>query len=212
MKLAVLGAVVGVSALGAGCTPATVDPWSPTMHHAARAEVARPTLRSSPLRAESERRVAEAPPSLRPTRTDAITETRVEALPSRAANEVTLARADLQRAMDAGPQRFMSKVMLDPFFIDRRFVGFRLSRFYEGDPRFADLDLRRGDVVLRVNGLPIGRPNQFMHAWNEVKHAREIRVDYLRGAEKRVLRVRILGADGNGAATPVRDDSGAVDE
>ena len=202
-----LGAVLGCM----GCTPATVDPWSSHMQAATRAQPSAQAAARA-LRAENVHQVAEVPLRARRTQTDAITETRVDQLPGRAASDVVLDHATLKRAMDQGPQRFMSKVMLDPFFVDRRFVGFRLTRFYEGDPRFSEIDLRRGDVVLRVNGLPIGRPNQFMQAWNEVKHAREIRIDYLRGAEKRVLRVRVLGGEERGDSASAPDGSGAVDE
>jgi type II secretory pathway component PulC len=118
-------------------------------------------------------------------------EAKIAALPARAAPLVEVTRSSVRAVLAAGPQRFMRGILLDPFFVDQAFVGFRLTRLYDGDTRFRELDLRAGDVVLRVNDLPIGRPEEFMRAWNELRTADEIRIDYLRGAEKRVARIRI---------------------
>jgi type II secretory pathway component PulC len=119
---------------------------------------------------------------------------KMAALPIQATTVVQVQRSDLKAVLAAGPQRFMSRILLDPFFIDGKFVGFQLTRFYEGDPRFASIDLRRNDVVLRVNGLPIGRPEEFMYVWDELRSADEIRIDFLRGMERRVLRVEVREA------------------
>ena len=136
-------------------------------------------------------------------------EARFAALPTRKGGETELARSALQAALLAGPQRFMANILLDPFFIEGRFVGFTLTRFYEGDRRFSAIDLRRGDVVTRVNNLPIGRPHQFMRAWDDLRTADEIRVEYLRGAEKRVLRVKLTG---DATKTPLSAGGGPIDE
>lgn len=201
--MAPLRFLAGAMVLGAAsCAGATInDPWDREMR------VVRSTPRDPALsktkgpgrlsvtpmwaRAGDEKRAAKTPP-----------DERVASLPARSAGELTLSRSALTTVMAAGPQRFMSKVLLDPFFVDGRFVGFTLTRFYERDPRFSPVDLRRGDVVVRINGLPIGRPNEFMRAWDEVKTADEIRVEYLRGAEKRVLRVRIIDPRSTKVARP----------
>lgn len=179
------------------------DPWDSQMRVAARrapsdsaapaatgvgaaGPSAAPVVRSSPLLAQAG--------DDEPMTASSAPQARVAALPARQGPALELPRSALNAAIAAGPQRFMAKVLLDPFFLEGRFVGFSLTRFYEGDPRFASVDLRRGDVVTRVNGLPIGRPHQFMRAWDELRRTDEIKVEYLRGAEKRLLRVRVTGA------------------
>lgn len=198
--------------LPAACAKGIVaDPWDPQMRTAARAatpardgkgaERSAPAVRASLLLAKAG--------DAEPMNDSSGPEARVMALPSRQSEAVELQRATLNAAIAAGPQRFMSKVILDPFFMEGRFVGFSLTRFYEGDPRFASVDLRRGDVIMRVNGMPIGRPHQFMRAWDDLRRANEIKVEYLRGAEKRVLRVRVTGDGAKLGAAPGR---GPIDE
>lgn len=163
-----------VSACAAG---AALDPWEREVRISRRPAAPPP------------RTAATAPAT--PTPAPEAAAPRIEALPARLGGELEIARATVRAALAAGPQRFMSGILLDPFFVDRKFVGFKLARFYDGDPRFAPVDLKRGDVVLRVNGLPIERPDQFMRAWEELRTADEISIEYLRGAEKRLLRLRI---------------------
>lgn len=153
---------------------AASDPWDREMQVARRSAVPRAGPESGAARVP-------APPP----------EERVAALPPQAMTVVDLKRATLEAVLAAGPRSFMSGILLDPFLVDGRFVGFHLARFYDGDPRFASVDLKRGDVVVRVNGQPIGRPEEFMRVWQDLRTLDEILVEYLRGAEKRVLRVRV---------------------
>jgi type II secretory pathway component PulC len=153
---------------------AAQDPWDREMQVARRPALPRPGPESRAPRAT-------APPP----------QERVATLRPQAMSVVDLKRATLEAVLAAGPQRFMSGILLDPFFVDGQFVGFALTRFYDGDPHFAGVDLKRGDVVVRVNGQPIGRPEEFMRVWQDLRTLDEIRVEYLRGAQKRVLRIRV---------------------
>ena len=110
------------------------------------------------------------------------------------AGEPVLARAEVDRFMANGPQWFIRQVDMEPARLADRFVGYRLQRFFDGDARFARVDLKVGDVVLRVNGMPIGRPEQFMKAWGELKVAKELAVEYVRGGLQRELRWEIREA------------------
>jgi len=104
----------------------------------------------------------------------------------------TLDRADVDRFMENGPQWFIRQVDLEPARLGGEFVGYRIVRFFDDDRRFRRVDLRPGDVVLRVNDLPIGRPEQFMKVWTDLKVARALTVEYVRGGSQRLLRWEIV--------------------
>ena len=52
--------------------------------------------------------------------------------------------------------------------------------------------LRPGDVISRVNHRPVEKPEQAHAVWSALRHAREISVDFVRGAEGHTLRFAIV--------------------
>ena len=108
-----------------------------------------------------------------------------------AAGPRVLRREDVDRFMSNGPQWFVRQIDLEPAKLGDRFVGYRLRHFFDGDPALSGVDLKVGDVILRVNDLPIGRPDEFMKAWGELKVAKELTVEYVRGGLQRELRWEI---------------------
>ena len=104
----------------------------------------------------------------------------------------TLQRREVDEFLAQGPAWFIRNVDVVPARIGDGFAGFQVVRFFEGDPRFARVDIKPGDVVVRVNDMPIGKPDQFMKAWEDMKVASELTVEYVRGASKRVLRWEIV--------------------
>lgn len=103
-----------------------------------------------------------------------------------------IARADMNAVIDAGLGRFLQGVGTEAQLEEGHFVGFRLTRLYPDDVRFQRLDLGPGDVVTRVNGQPIERPEQALAVWNGLRVASELMVEYVRGEERRQLRFDIL--------------------
>lgn len=101
-------------------------------------------------------------------------------------------RAEVDAFLANGPGWFIRQVSMEPARMGDKFVGFRIVRFFEGDPRFEAVDLRAGDVVIRVNDMPIGKPDQFMKAWEDVKAARKLAVEYVRGGSVRLLQWDIV--------------------
>jgi type II secretory pathway component PulC len=108
------------------------------------------------------------------------------------ATEGTIARAELLPILDGGFGRFLQGVVTEPHLEGETFVGFRLTSLYPDDPRFASLDLRPGDTVVRVNASPIERPEQALAVWNGLRVASELVVEYRRGDETRELRFAIV--------------------
>jgi hypothetical protein len=90
----------------------------------------------------------------------------------------TVRRADLDALLAAGPGAFLTRVETAPERRGGRFVGFRIAGFPKGPPR--TIDLRPGDVVLRVNGRDLERPEQYFEAFRTLAGAAEIRFEILR--------------------------------
>jgi type II secretory pathway component PulC len=94
--------------------------------------------------------------------------------------------------LDAAPGRFLAHVDSEPVFRGNRFYGWRLVAFFPGDPRFAGVDLRPGDVVVKVNGRTFERPEELMEVWQSLRAARELVVDAERDGRSRTLRWPIV--------------------
>ncbi|MBI2897499.1 MAG: hypothetical protein HYY06_28330 [Deltaproteobacteria bacterium] len=94
--------------------------------------------------------------------------------------------------LDAGIPRFLQSLETEPTLDGGHFVGFRLVAFFPRDARFQGVDLRGGDVVTSVNGLPIERPEHAFRVWQELRVASELRVEYLRAGARRELRYAII--------------------
>lgn len=88
--------------------------------------------------------------------------------------------------VDAGLGRFLQKVDVEPSFAGGRFQGFRIVELRPG-AFWQSVDLRPGDVVLRINELPIERDKQAYDAFQTLRTAKELRVDYLRDGQPRSL-------------------------
>ncbi len=99
---------------------------------------------------------------------------------------VTLRRQDVVQVVDAGLGRFLQKVDVEPSFAKGRFQGFRIVELRPGS-FWQRVDLRPGDVVLSVNGMPIERDKQAYDAFQTLRTASELRVDYLRDGQPRSL-------------------------
>ncbi|HUT77194.1 MAG TPA: hypothetical protein VM285_05885 [Polyangia bacterium] len=87
-------------------------------------------------------------------------------------------RADLDALLAEGPGALLARVETTPVRRDGKFVGFRIAGFPKGAPKA--IDLRPGDVVRRVNGHGIERPEQYFEAFRTLEGAAEIRFEILR--------------------------------
>jgi general secretion pathway protein C len=76
--------------------------------------------------------------------------------PPRARPLTSLSRAELDGALDNLPV-LASQIQLHPDFSNRQFQGFRVARLQE-DSLLARAGLRQGDLLRRVNGLDVWRP------------------------------------------------------
>jgi hypothetical protein len=106
-----------------------------------------------------------------------------------------LKRSAVQEAVAAGLGVFLQRVELDvdrPVFENGKFHGFRILAF-RGDPRFwQGIDIHPGDVITRVNGFSIERPEQAMEAFQSLEVSGELRVAFDRDGQARELVLPIV--------------------
>jgi type II secretory pathway component PulC len=102
--------------------------------------------------------------------------------------EHALARSAVRAVVDRGLGAFLQHVDIDdqPVFVQGRFHGFSVAKL--SDPGFwAGVDIKPGDVVVSINGLPIERPEQAQAAFDSLATASELRVALERDGQAREL-------------------------
>jgi len=104
----------------------------------------------------------------------------------------TILRAELAPVLDAGLGRFLQGVVTEPRLEAGDFVGFEIVSLYPDDPRFARLELQPGDVVTRVNGQSIERPEHALAVWSSLRVASQLLVEFRHEGEPRELRFEIV--------------------
>jgi hypothetical protein len=96
-----------------------------------------------------------------------------------------------QVLVQQGPPWVLRRVMPEEVIRkDGKFTGWRLV----GLPDDWRIDLKPGDVVSRVNGLPVETPDEAWEAWKSVAKAPEIRISLTRDGAARELVIPIDGA------------------
>jgi type II secretory pathway component PulC len=121
---------------------------------------------------------------------DAATPAAVSPAPETPPPETDLHRAALDELLAKGPAYVLALVQIDAEKADGRFVGFKIVSFRAALPAF--LELAPGDVVTRVNGLPIERPEQFFAVYEALKGATEVKFDIVRDGAAKALAYPIV--------------------
>lgn len=97
--------------------------------------------------------------------------------------------------LSSGPGVFLGQVDVEAVLVKGRFHGWRILAF--SDPgTWANVDLKPGDVVLKVNDYPLERPEEAMLPWQSLAIAEELRVSYEREGQPRELRYEIVDEPG----------------
>jgi len=86
-------------------------------------------------------------------------------------------RAVFEAWLARGPQYLLSQVVPVPVTRDKRFLGFRLSRWFPAHPEVTEGAVRQGDVVLRINGRAVERPDQFLYVWKQLPGAATVLIE-----------------------------------
>jgi len=100
-------------------------------------------------------------------------------------------RSALVRLIDAGLPRWMQGVEGDRALANHRFQGWLIKSLYPGDPCYRDIDLNPGDVVQKVNGKSIEKPEQAFDVVQSLKTAPALIVDFLRDGKPQRFTIAI---------------------
>jgi type II secretory pathway component PulC len=103
----------------------------------------------------------------------------------------TLLRKDVVGFINGGIARFLQMVEVEPSLENGKFKGWNLVALQP--PEFwQNVDLKPGDIVTSVNGMPIERETEAYDAFQAVRGAEKLSVSYLRAGKPRLLEYRIL--------------------
>lgn len=103
----------------------------------------------------------------------------------------TLRRGDVVNVVDAGFGTFLERVQVEPSLDAGRFRGWTITELTP--PTFWEaVDLKPGDIVTSVNGMPIEREMDAWAAFQSLKTASELDVSYYRAGAVRKLAYRIV--------------------
>jgi S1-C subfamily serine protease len=124
--------------------------------------------------------VAEAPPPPKPTCTSF-------------ARPGVLRRTLVTRTVDGRLGSWLAGgVVVDPFMQKGRFRGWIVRSLYPNDPCYQEIDLRPGDVVSKVNGKSIERPEQANEVFESLRSAPALVVDFTRAGAPMKLTFQIV--------------------
>lgn len=98
-------------------------------------------------------------------------------LPSQSPSMIS--RKTFTRVYQEGLQRVIASVRIKPVKRGTRFIGFELIKI--ASPSVAkSAGLQIGDIILQMNGEPIGRPEQMMRVWNLIQYAPQLTLTFER--------------------------------
>jgi len=103
-----------------------------------------------------------------------------------------LKRSAVVGVVDAGIGRWLAGgAEVERKIAKSRFQGWEIRRLYSGDPCYEAVDLRPHDVVIRVNGKPIEKPEQAFDVLSSLRTAPELVVNFLRDGQPKTLTLQI---------------------
>jgi hypothetical protein len=140
----------------------------------------------------SESPASDAPADIEPEREPPAQ--RPKSAPPASMRRGTVDRAALDAVLDRGPGVFLGGFELAPHFRDQRFAGWAIVRFLGSGALFDTVDLRPGDVVMKVNGFTIARPRNLQELWLDLRVAEAIVVQAERDGQPFELRFDVIDA------------------
>lgn len=99
----------------------------------------------------------------------------------------SLRRSQVKGAINRGLGVFFQNVLVDDAQRNGKFVGWRVQRM---NPEW-NTDIQPGDIITKVNGMPVESPDQADAALRSLEKASALRVEYEREGKPRVLELPI---------------------
>jgi hypothetical protein len=97
-----------------------------------------------------------------------------------------ITRKEMRKVIAGGAQAFIQQVQIRPAFRNGQFYGWRVVEYRGPGP------VRAGDIVRRVNGQSLERPEQFMKAWDGLARRSSLVLEMVRRGRALVLRWSII--------------------
>jgi len=104
----------------------------------------------------------------------------------------TLLRGEVNRTLDAAPGAFLRRITTEARLKQGRFAGWRIVAFSPRDQIFSDGPLKTGDVIVKVNGHSLERPDDLIELWQAMRSAPSLTVEVERNGILSTLRWTIL--------------------
>ena len=101
-----------------------------------------------------------------------------------------LRKQDLVSIFQKGPQPLIASVRVYPKRKKGRFIGFEIKHILPHSPLHQS-SIKVGDVILRINREPIGKPQEVMRVWELVQQASVLQVDLLRDGHPLTLKWKV---------------------
>lgn len=95
----------------------------------------------------------------------------------------SIPRAALQAELAKGIGRFFQQVRPEPVISRGRFVGWRIATLFANRTDVKVNGLQVGDIVRRVNGDSVERPEDFKAVWDSLADAKQLVIEIERGGE-----------------------------
>jgi type II secretory pathway component PulC len=103
----------------------------------------------------------------------------------------SIPRAALKAELGKGIGRFFQQVRPEPVVSRGRFVGWRIATLFANRTDVKVSGVQIGDIVLRVNGESVERPEDFKAVWDSLNDAKQLVIDIERGGETSSVRYTI---------------------
>jgi len=105
------------------------------------------------------------------------------------ANRFLVNREDVTAAV-GNVNQFMTQARIKPYFVGGRPSGFSVSEIQPGS-LMEKLGLQNDDVIKKVNGQPITKPEEIFQAYSQLQRDSNIEVEIERGNRSEVFRYEI---------------------
>ena len=100
-------------------------------------------------------------------------------------------RTQVDSFMRRGPAFALTQVAVEPVHGKSGFEGYRIASLTPSVSAFLQTQVRQGDVLTHLNGIKIERPDDYLQAWNRLKEAPVLSIDFVRDGEKMSARWQV---------------------
>jgi|GEM_PF-2992348 len=104
----------------------------------------------------------------------------------------TIARSALRAELARGIGRFLQNVKTEAVLSHGHFVGWRMLALFPKRPEVHVQGIKAGDVLVRVNGVSVERPEDFKSIWDTLDTAKELVLDIEREGHPSALHYTIV--------------------